>query len=201
VTLVHLVRHAPHRLQGEVLVGRMPGVGLSGEGLAMAGALAAKMRAAGPIDSILTSPLERARDTAAAIGRVFGCAPAIEPALDEIDFGRWTGAPFADLAHDPAWQAWNAARSTSRPPEGESMGAARTRIVGLIEALAQRHPEGSLVLVSHQDVLRAAILRALGLGLDAYDRIALDPASWSTLEIYPGYCRLRLLNATPRLRG
>ena len=102
-----------------------------------------------------------------------------------------------ELASDPAWQAWNEARSTSRPPEGESMGEAQARIVALIERLALERPEDAILLISHQDMLRAAVLWALGLSLDAFDRIALDPASLTTLEVWPGYARLRLLNAGP----
>jgi probable phosphoglycerate mutase len=194
VTLVvHLVRHAAHGLLGRTLAGRMPGVSLSAEGRGQAERLAARL-ARSPADAVLTSPLERARETAAPIAAAMGREAVVEPALNEIDFGAWTGHSFDALADDPAWRRWNAARSLARPPGGESMLAAAERMRDLLERLSGAHGPGRVVLVSHCDVIRAALLHVLGLSLDRYDRIAVDPASVSTLAIDEWGARVLSIN-------
>ncbi len=191
--VVHLVRHAAHGLLGRTLTGRMPGVSLSPEGRAQAERLAARL-AGEPIRAVLTSPLERARETAEPIAAALGLEPRVEPALNEIDFGEWTGRSFDALEDDPAWRRWNAARGLARPPGGEAMLAVQERMRDLLEGLAARHPGERVALVSHCDVIRAALLHVLGLGLDRYDRIAVDPASVSTVEIGAWDARVLSIN-------
>ncbi|HYF57126.1 MAG TPA: histidine phosphatase family protein [Salinarimonas sp.] len=180
--VVHLVRHAAHGLLGRTLTGRMPGVSLSPEGRAQGKRLAARLGGM-PVDAVETSPLERARETAQPIADALGLTPVVAPALSEIEFGTWTGMSFDALADDPAWRRWNAARSLGQPPGGESMLAVQERMRAHLEALRRERPEGRVVLVSHCDVIRAALLHVLGLSLDLYDRIAVDPASVSTLAL------------------
>lgn len=188
---VYLVRHAAHDRVHGILCGRMPGVMLGAQGRAEAAALAARLGATGAT-LVLSSPRERALETADPIAAALGRAVEVVPELDEIAFGDWTGRSFADLAGDPLWRRWNEARATARPPGGESMQEAQARAFGLLERLS-----GTSVLVSHCDVIRAVILKILGLSLDAYDRIALDPGSLSLVELWPGGGRLLGLNERP----
>ncbi|WP_375464098.1 histidine phosphatase family protein [uncultured Methylobacterium sp.] len=191
MSLIHLVRHAAHARVGSVLCGRMPGVSLSEAGRAEAAALAARLRRSGAT-AVLSSPRERALETAAPIAEALGLPVTVAPELDEIDFGAWTGRSFADLAGDPLWTAWNAERSTARPPGGEGMAAAGARALKLLTRL-----EGTSVAVSHGDVIRAVLLAILGLSLDAYDRLEVAPASLSSLDLWPGGGRLAALNERP----
>jgi broad specificity phosphatase PhoE len=118
--------------------------------------------------------------------------------LDEIAFGDWTGKAFSELDGDPAWTAWNTQRGSARPPGGESMGAVQARVGGLLDRLAAE--EGPpVILVSHGDPIRAALLGVLGLPLDAYDRIVVAPVSCSELELWPGGGRVVSINE--RLAG
>ena len=191
--VVHLVRHAAHGLLGRVLAGRRPGVHLSPEGRDQAERLAARL-AREPLAIVQTSPLERARETAEPIAARLGLVPEVQPALNEIDFGAWTGLGFDTLGDDPEWRRWNAVRGLARPPGGETMLAVQARMRDHIEGLRLAHPDGHVALVSHCDVIRATLLLYLGLSVDAYDRIAVDPASVSTVAVGDWGARVLSLN-------
>ncbi|HEX5775602.1 MAG TPA: histidine phosphatase family protein, partial [Caulobacteraceae bacterium] len=128
-TTVFLVRHAAHDRLGRVLCGRMAGVTLGDEGLAEAERVAGRLAGEG-LAAVYASPLERAVATAQPIARAAGVQLRIDEGLNEIDFGDWNGAAFADLEGDERWAAWNRERRTARPPNGESMGEAKARVVG-----------------------------------------------------------------------
>ena len=181
---VHLVRHASHGRLNHELCGRLPGVSLSAEGRNEAMALASRLRHSG-VQAVLSSPRERALETAAPIAEVLRLKV-------EIDFGAWTGRSFIELEADPLWTAWNAHRAAGRPPGGESMGEAGARALGLLTRL-----EGTSVAVSHCDVIRAVVLGVLGLSPDAYDRVEVAPASVSTLDLWPRGGRITALNEKP----
>jgi probable phosphoglycerate mutase len=179
---VHLVRHARHGLLDLILVGRMADVSLSHEGRLEAAGLAARfvgMKA--PV--VQSSPRQRARETAEPVAAAVGAAVEVVPALDEIDFGHWTGCSFETLKSDPRWHTWNSARSTARPPAGESMMEAQQRVVGHLEGLGRTLGDRAAVLVSHGDVIKAALLHIMGRPVDDYGEIDVAPASVSTIEI------------------
>jgi broad specificity phosphatase PhoE len=188
---VFLVRHGSHDRLGRILCGRMTGVSLSKIGRAEADAVASRLVGTGA-GTLLASPQDRAAETAAPIAGAVGLTVETEPDLDEIAFGAWTGRTFDALADDPAWTAWNTERATARPPDGESMAEAQVRILRVLGRFAE---DGTpVILVSHGDVIRAALLKILGLGLDAYDRIVVDPASCSELALWPGGGRVVSVN-------
>ncbi len=188
---VFLVRHGSHDRLGRILCGRMTGVSLSKIGRAEADAVASRLVGTGA-GTLLASPQDRAAETAAPIAGAVGLTVETEPDLDEIAFGAWTGRTFDALADDPAWTAWNTERATARPPGGESMAEAQVRILRVLGRFAE---DGTpVILVSHGDVIRAALLKILGLGLDAYDRIVVDPASCSELALWPGGGRVVSVN-------
>jgi broad specificity phosphatase PhoE len=188
---IYLVRHASHDRVRAILCGRMPGIVLGAAGVREAAALAERLRDSGAT-LVLSSPRERALATADAIAGALGQAVAVARELDEIAFGDWTGRSFAELADDPLWRLWNTSRAIARAPGGESMAEAQGRVLGLLERL-----KGTCVLVSHCDVIRSVLLKVLGLSLDAYDRIAVDPGSLSLIEYWPGGGRLLGLNEQP----
>jgi broad specificity phosphatase PhoE len=182
-TTIFLVRHAAHDNVGGYLAGRMTGVRLGADGRAQARRLAERMGRE-RIDAVHSSPRERTRETAEAIAGTRGLAVTVDDALDEVDFGAWSGNDFETLERDPSWRRWNSARSLCRTPAGESMLDVEVRVTRLIEALAARHDEGSsVVLVSHADVIKAAVCHVLGLGIDAWPRFDVAPASITTLVI------------------
>ena len=174
-----LVRHAAHVHLNRILSGRTPGVPLSEPGRAQAARLAALLARCEPA-LVQTSPVERAAETAILVADQARVGLERVEALNEIDFGAWTGRPFAELAGDPDWERWNRERVTARPPGGESMDEARARVVTHLEQVARERDGETVVLVSHADVIRAAVCHVLGLTLDAYWRFDIDPGSMTT---------------------
>jgi broad specificity phosphatase PhoE len=192
MTTIYLARHASHDRLNRVLCGRMPGVALSPRGRAEAAALAVHFKSSSAV-AVMTSPMERARQTAAAIAEALGLAVTVAPELNEIDLGDWSGSRFDQLASDPLWRRWNVARTQSRPPRGETMGEARARIVGLLERLRDADA-GPTILVSHGDIIKGALLSVLGLPLDAVHLFDIDPASVSAVALWPGGGKVLHLN-------
>ncbi|MCB4824141.1 histidine phosphatase family protein [Roseicella aerolata] len=190
---VLLVRHAAHPLVGRVLCGRMPGVRLDEGGRRSAAQLGPRLRREAPV-ALHASPQDRCLETAAAIGQACGLDPRPDDALDEIDFGAWTGAAFERLADDPAWAGWNARRAESCPPGGESMRQAQLRAVAGLQHLRARHPGGVVVAVSHADVIKAMLMWCLGLTLDAHQAFDIDPASVSALRLWDGGGKVLWMN-------
>ena len=188
-----LIRHAAHGLLGRVLAGRLPGVALNEAGQAQAAALADTLTDT-PVRAVWTSPLQRAIETAAPIAARLGIVPIIEPGLNEIDFGDWTGQRF-DALESPEWAAWNTGRAMATPPNGEAMLTAQARAVDAMRRAASIG--GTVVLISHQDVLKAMLANVLGISLDRLHRFDLDPASRSTVGIGPGWACVQSMNVTP----
>ncbi len=190
----HLVRHAQHGLLGHGLAGRMPGVALSAAGLAEAEAVARHF-APGSYRALLVSPMLRTAQTAAPIGAATGLTPQPDAGLDEVDFGAWAGCSFTELAAQPGWHDWNAARGLAATPAGETMLAVQARAVG---SLAQHRPlDGAVIAVTHSDVIKAVLCHALGLSLDLMHRLQIDPASRSVLVLGAGFARVEAVNLPP----
>jgi broad specificity phosphatase PhoE len=180
MTTIHLVRHAVHPLVNRVLVGRTGGIQLGKEGREQAEALAQRL-VGDEIGAVQSSPQQRALETAALIAAPLGLVVDIVPELDEVDFGQWAGCSFEQLNRDRRWAAWNSERGTARPPGGETMLELQKRILGHLDRLEAEKPKEKLVLVSHAEVIRAALLHFLGIALDSFARVEIAPASISTL--------------------
>jgi broad specificity phosphatase PhoE len=191
-----LVRHAAHELVDRVLCGRRPGVRLGEEGSAQAQSVAERL-ARENIAAIHTSPLERARETAAPIAERLRLSPEVHEGINEIDLGDWSGRSFEQLAEDPRWPSWNNARAVSRPPGGESMLEVQARAVGHLERTRAAHPDEAVVLVSHADVIKAALLYYLGMPIDGYRLFDIAPASVSTLVVGDWGAKVLSMNEVP----
>lgn len=171
-----LVRHAAHVQLGRVLSGRGGDVPLSSSGRTQARQLARHLRCDG-LDAIHTSPVRRARETAGALAAAAGVTETIAPPLDEIDFGSWAGRTFSELAADPHWHEWNMRRDRAVPPGGEAMCAVQRRVLGHLRSVAREAAGKVVAMVSHADVIRAAVAGVLGLPLRRILGFDVDPAS------------------------
>jgi broad specificity phosphatase PhoE len=107
----------------------------------------------------------------------------IAPELDEIDFGDWTDRSFEELDGLERWRRFNQFRSGTRSPNGESMIEVQARFLALAERLAEDHGEDRVALVSHGDVIRAALAHYLGIHLDLFQRLEISPASLSVVRL------------------
>ena len=183
MTVFHLVRHAEHDLLGRVLTGRMPGVPLNGRGRERAHRLARHF-AGRAVAAVVSSPMERAQETAAPIAAALGRGVATDAGLDEIDFGDWTGMMLEALQEAPGWPAWNQFRGTAPTPGGETMLEVLGRALRSLARWRETVPDGEVVLVSHGDVLKAVLAHSLGAPLDLIQRIEIGPGSCSVLRVF-----------------
>ena len=189
-----LARHGSHDEVGRVLSGRSD-IGLNAAGRAEAAALAAMLEGV-PIDGIHSSPRRRARETAAMVAELYGLRVESAPATDEIDFGAWTGRPFRELDADPAWARWNTERATAATPGGETMAQAVDRAWAHLADLT-----GTVLVVSHCDVIRGVVAAALGLSLDRMLGFDCDPGSLTRLVPGGGGFRVASVNERPLPQG
>jgi broad specificity phosphatase PhoE len=196
VTLtLFLLRHAAHDDVGRFLAGRSEPVCLGEEGRRQALRLGARMQREG-LTEIYTSPRTRTQETAAAVATACRIAsPQPANALDEVDFGQWSGKRFDDLDSDPAWRRWNTVRSLVRAPGGETVLEVQNRVMGFIKALQGNLKDGKRVaLVSHADVIKTAVSHVLGLPADAWPRFDIAPASVTTIVIGDWGAKIVTLN-------
>ncbi|KUM42129.1 MSMEG_4193 family putative phosphomutase [Arthrobacter sp. EpRS71] len=186
---VILVRHGRTTANATgVLAGRAPGVSLDQTGLEQA-ALAADRLAAVPVAAVVSSPLERCRQTAQLIiDRQAGTPYApVEPDLSECDYGQWQGRTLSDLASEDLWSVVQSQPSAVVFPGGESMAAMQARSVAAIRrldaAFEAEHGSGAVwVAVSHGDIIKSILADALGMHLDLFQRLSVGPASLSIVR-------------------
>jgi probable phosphomutase (TIGR03848 family) len=184
MTTFLLIRHAMCDTVGRTIAGRSPDVHLNREGKTQAEDLAARLSSLS-LAAIYSSPLERALETAAPIAAKHRLPVSTAPGLNELDFGDWTGRALADLEGNQDWIAFNSFRSGTRIPGGETMTEVLARALREIDHARRAHPDaGHLVaIVSHGDVLRALLAHYLGISLDLFQRLELDPASVSIVVL------------------
>lgn len=176
-TVALFVRHGVTATTGKVLPGRARGLHLAEDGRAQAAAVADRLARLKQIHAVYASPLERTRETAAAIGRRLELKVGTERGLLECDFGDWTGAELKTLAKLPEWRTVQRYPSGFRFPGGESFTEMQTRITGTVSRIRERHPGQTVVLVSHADPIKAAVADAAGTPLDLFQRLVISPCS------------------------
>ncbi|MFC6258474.1 histidine phosphatase family protein, partial [Kocuria oceani] len=146
---------------------------------------------------VLTSPLERTRETAEPTEARTGRAAVVDPGLLECDFGEWTGAELSRLSRLTAWSTVQRAPSTFRFPGGESFPEMQARMVGAVDRARAEHEGGVVVCFSHADPIKAVLAHALGTHLDLFQRIVVSPCSVSAISYAPGQAPAVLtLNST-----
>jgi probable phosphoglycerate mutase len=184
------VRHGLTASTGTALTGWTPGISLDDRGRAQASAVGARL-AGLPIDAIVSSPLDRCRETAEAIARARN-GTALPVQLDErvgeCHYGDWTGQPLRKLAKDPLWPVVQAHPSAVRfpGPAGESMVEMQARAVGALRDWNQRLGRDAVYVVcSHGDVIKSILTDSLGMHLDMCQRIQVDPCSLSVIRYTP----------------
>jgi probable phosphomutase (TIGR03848 family) len=184
---VILLRHARSTANGSgVLAGRQAGVRLSDRGEDQAAGLVARL-AGVPLHSVVTSPLERCRQTLAPLLAERGLEATVEPGIVEVDYGQWTGRAIKDLGAEPLWTVVQQHPSAAVFPEGEGLAALQARAVAAIRAhdarvTAEHGPRAVWLACSHGDVIKAVLADALGVHLDGFQRIVVDPASVSVVQ-------------------
>ncbi|HHH83421.1 MAG TPA: phosphoglycerate mutase [Chloroflexi bacterium] len=198
MTILHLIRHGHNEyIEKGLLAGRLPGVHLSERGKRQAESLA-RATAQVPLRAVYASPLERTMETARPIAEAHGLEVAPRPGLIEIGYGTWQGRSFKVLRRRKLWRTLLAAPSLVRFPQGESFMEAQARVVTELEALRGLHPgkRAAIACVTHADIIKLAIAHYLGLPLDLFRRLVVEPGSITSLVIEDAQIRLLRLNDT-----
>lgn len=189
MTLCLLVRHAAHDLADRVLVGRRDGVPINGAGREQVEEIIRRLCPLG-ITHIQSSPRVRALQTAAPVAKHLGHAVEIRSALDEVDFGSWTGRWIVDMDGDPAWRIWNERRELGRAPGGEGMAEVQARIVAHLRRMRAERAGARIVMFSHAEPIRAAVLHCTSRPLGAWAAVDVRCASVTAIEALPRGQRL-----------
>jgi len=186
------IRHGAHDYLGRAIAGRKAGVHLNELGQRQAEQLPQKLSLL-PIDAIYSGPLERVRETAEPLCNARGIQLQIDEAFTEVRVGEWEDRPFTELANEPLWKRFNSFRSSTCATDGELMLEVQARAIRKLNELREQHR--FVVIVTHGDVVRAVMAHFLGMHLDLFFRIEIDPASLSLLELGDDFAVVRLLNA------
>lgn len=186
MTTVLLIRHGlTDANTGGLLAGWTPGVHLAEKGREQVTTLAERL-AAVPVAGIVSSPLERCQETAEALAAGRELAIATDDRLGECRYGEWQGQPLKVLAKDPLWKVVQNHPSAAQFPGGESLRETQARAVAAVrEHNKSFGAEATWIAVSHGDVIKAVLADALGMHLDEFQRIVVDPASVSVVTYSP----------------
>ncbi|MCX5209376.1 MSMEG_4193 family putative phosphomutase [Kitasatospora sp. NBC_00240] len=187
-----LVRHGRSTANtAGILAGWTPGVELDDTGRVQAAALAGRLTGV-PIAQAVSSPLERCRQTLEPLlaGRPELPRPALDERLGECHYGEWTGRPLAELAGEPLWRTVQDHAAAAAFPGGESLRELSHRTVTAVrewnEKVAVEHGDDAVwIACSHGDVIKAVIADALGLHLDHFQRINVEPCSVTAIRYTP----------------
>jgi len=186
---VILVRHGRSTANvAGILTGRASGVNLDAVGRSQA-ERAAERLAVVPVVAVVASPLARSRQTARILTehRSEPLRPQVDAGLVECDYGQWQGRHLKDLATEPLWSVVQTQPSMAVFPGGESLAAMQARSVAAVRkhdaALEAEHGAGAVwVAVTHGDIVKAVLADALGMHLDLFQRITVNPGSVSIVR-------------------
>lgn len=184
-----LVRHGRTTANASgTLAGRLPGVRLDDVGVGQAQRTGERL-AVVPLAAIVSSPLERCRQTAKLLVGARDSSPkvATDKGITECDYGEWQGRPLRELAEEPLWKTVQTQPSAAAFPGGESLATMQSRAVAAVRrhdaAVEAEHGAAAVwVAVSHGDIIKSVLADALGMHLDLFQRINVDPASVSIVR-------------------
>ena len=186
-TVVLLVRHGHNEWVGQNrLPGWTPGIHLNEHGRKQAEAVGQKLAQAEiTIDALYSSPLERTMETANLIAQHLNMPVEQCRGIGEVEYGQWTGKKIEELAKHPHWQVVQHYPSAAKFPQGETIYQMQARAVQQVNTLVDKHPEQTILLVSHADLIKSVVAHYLGVHLDLFQRIVISPASISTIVFTP----------------
>ncbi|HEX4688875.1 MAG TPA: histidine phosphatase family protein [Nocardioides sp.] len=186
---VILLRHGRTSANASgTLAGRSPGVHLDDVGRNQA-ERAGERLAVVPLVELVSSPLERCKETARAVAGRQGAKPRVhsDKALTECDYGEWQGRKLRELARLALWKTVQTNPSAATFPGGESLAQMQARAVDAVRrrdavVTAAHGADAVWLAVSHGDVIKSVIADALGMHLDLFQRIQVDPAAISVIR-------------------
>ena len=200
-TVTHLLRHGRTQHTPERRFSGSSDLPLSELGRADAAAAAQAMAGRG-IEAVVSSPLQRCRQTAEAVADVLGLGVELDRDLRELDFGAWEGMTGAEAkaANPLAFRRW-VGTTDVRPPGGESIDEVSSRVARARTRIVERHAGTTVLLVTHVTPIKLTLAAGLGVGDAVVHRVFLEAASLSTVSWgSDGSSSVRLVNDTSHLR-
>jgi ribonuclease H / adenosylcobalamin/alpha-ribazole phosphatase len=200
-TRLLLLRHGQTELSVQRRYSGRGNPALTEVGRRQAGAAARYLAQRGGIAAVVSSPLQRAYDTAATGAKALGLDVSVDDDLIETDFGAWEGLTFAEAAErDPELHSRWLRDTTTPPPGGESFDDVLERVCRVRERIIAAHQGATVLVVSHVTPIKMLLRLALDAGPGILYRLHLDLASLSIAEFYPdGASSVRLVNQTAYL--
>ncbi len=196
-TRLYLIRHGATVLSAEDRFAGSTDAELSEEGRAQAERLGERLSGE-KLAAVYCSPMKRARDTAAPVGRPHGLSPVSADGLREMNHGHWEGLMRLEVEHRYAeeYAAWEADPFTFAPRDGESGLSVMTRALPAVRMIVLKHESESVAIVSHKATIRLVLCSLLGMDARGYrDRLDQSPACLNVLDFQgPVRARLMLLN-------
>ena len=200
-TTTILLRHGDTRLSPEHRFSGRRDLPLSASGTRQAKAAACRLAAGAPIDALVSSPLQRAVDTAAIAAAELGLTAVIDDDLRETDFGDWDGFTLAEIQ-----QRWPEAAATWRrdpeqaPPGGESFADTAHRVNRACDRLLRDNGGQTVLVVSHVTPIKILLCRALVVPLDTLYRLYLGSACINEIQWHgDGFAAVHCVNDTSHL--
>lgn len=197
-----LIRHAHSEANAAgILSGRLPNVHLSEKGIKQATDLSQRLGSF-PVAQLRISPMERCFETVQPwineflVPRSKDFVPVIDHNISEVDYGVWSGKKLSVLSKNKLWKTVQESPSRMYFPSGEGIAQMQVRAMQSVHELAELKNKGVGVIVSHGDVIKAIVASALGIHLDEFQRIVIDPASITVIEYSGIKPRVLLLNDT-----
>lgn len=202
-TRLMLLRHGQTELSVHRRYSGRGNPALTELGRRQAAAAAQYLGARGGVDAVISSPLQRARETATAAAAALGLDVTVDDDLIETDFGDWEGLTFAEAAErDPELHSRWLRDTSVTPPNGESFDAVAQRVRRVRNRMLSEHGAATVLVVSHVTPIKTILRIALDAGASILHRMHLDLASLSVAEFYPdGPSSVRLVNQTAYLDG
>jgi probable phosphoglycerate mutase len=195
-----LIRHAHSEANAAgILSGRLPNVHLSEKGVAQSENLAVRLGNF-PLSSLRISPMERCFETispwinSVVLPNYPKFQPELDPNLTEVDYGTWSGKKLAMLSKNKLWKIVQESPSRMYFPDGEGIAQMQARAMTSVHEAVSAKGMGSAVIVSHGDVIKSIVASALGMHLDEFQRIVIDPASVSIIDFSTTKPRTLLFN-------
>jgi probable phosphomutase (TIGR03848 family) len=200
MTTFWLVRHGVTSHTGSRLTGWMPGVHLTDRGADEVRALADWL-ARVPLQAVYSSPIDRTIETARLMAAPHRLRVRTRRGLGEVEYGTWTNRPIGALMKTKLWGMVQRWPSAARFPDGETLREVQFRAVGEIERLAEEHPKEAVCCVSHGDVIKLIAAHYMGVHIDLFQRIVINPASVSVISVDPRGPYVLSLNSLPEPLG
>ena len=195
MSLVVLVRHAHSQANAAgILSGRRPNIALSEKGRTQAQELAIRLGEL-KVKELRVSPLQRCIETIDPWVSTKSRIRRIEDhGITEVDYGKWSGRTLRSLSREKLWKIVQENPSRVFFPDGEGIANMQARAIESMHLALSSTGTGAVVMVSHGDVIKALVAANLGMRLDDFQRIIIDPASVTLFDFSSKTPRLLLLN-------